>query len=290
MTAIVLKDFERWPSSITQASLPANNNAARLDVLNRPVISTTVTAEPGSPASGDLYALGATHTGTTWATFANYSLAYFLSGTWYEYTPYEGLRKYSSATNTDWLFDGTWVDTATIDTSAGRHSIPVMASAMQPSVTGGCAALAVVASAANQPDILTLDFDSTNQEFAQFSIPMPKSWDEGTVTFKPIWSHDATVTNFGVYWTLQAVAVSNDDTILTNFGTLQSSTDTGGTTNDIYMGPESSAITVGGSPASEDIVFFRLSRDPTNGSDTLAIDARLHSIVLYITTNAQTDA
>jgi len=44
MTAILLKDFERWPSGITQADVPANNNAARLDVLNRPVISATVTA------------------------------------------------------------------------------------------------------------------------------------------------------------------------------------------------------------------------------------------------------
>jgi len=188
------------------------------------------------------------------------------------------------------VYDGTWADSATISTSAGHHSIPVMASAMQPSVTGGCAALAVAASAANQPDIVTLNFDATTQEFAQFSIPMPKSWNEGTVTFKPIWSHDATTTNFGVYWTLQAVAVSNDDTILANFGTLQSSTDTGGTTSDIYIGPESSAITIAGSPAAEDVVFFRLSRDPTNGSDTLAIDARLHGIVLYITTDAETDA
>lgn len=44
MTAIVLKDFERWPAGMLEADIPANNNAQRLDVLNRPVISTTVTA------------------------------------------------------------------------------------------------------------------------------------------------------------------------------------------------------------------------------------------------------
>jgi hypothetical protein len=56
------------------------------------------------------------------------------------------------------------------------------------------------------------------------------------------------------------------------------------------MGPESSAITIAGTPAAEDTVFFRLGRVPANGSDTLAIDARLMGLVLYITTNADTDA
>jgi hypothetical protein len=172
----------------------------------------------------------------------------------------------------------------------GRHAIFIAAGSMIPSVTGGCASLAVVASAANQPDITSLDFDATTQEYAQFSITMPKSWDEGTLTFAPVWSHAATTTNFGVVFDLQAYAASNDDAIATSFGTAQTSTDTGGTTNDLYVGPESSAITVAGTPTAEDTVFFRASRVTGNGSDTMAIDARLMGIVLYITTNADTDA
>jgi hypothetical protein len=172
----------------------------------------------------------------------------------------------------------------------GRHAIFIAAGSMAPSVTGGCANLARVASAANQPDIVSLDFDTTTQEYAQGYITMPKSWDEGTVTFAPIWSHAATTTNFGVVWDLQGYAASNDDAIATAFGTAQTSTDTGGTTNDVYMGPESSAITIAGTPAAEDTVFFRLSRVTGNGSDTMAIDARLMGVVLYITTNADTDA
>lgn len=172
----------------------------------------------------------------------------------------------------------------------GRHAVYVPAGGMSPSVTGGCAALATIASAANQPDIQTLDFDATTQEYAQFSFRMPKSWNEGTVTFVPVWSHAATTTNFGVVWDLQAVGVSDDDPIAVAFGTAQTSTDTGGTTNDIYIGPESSAITVAGMPAAEDMVFFRLSRVTGSGSDTMAIDARLHGITVYITTDADTDA
>jgi hypothetical protein len=172
----------------------------------------------------------------------------------------------------------------------GRHAVFIAAGSMAPSVSGGCAVLSRIASAADQPDIVSLNFDPTTQEYAQFSLVMPKSWDEGTVTFAPVWSHAATTTNFGVVWDLQGYAASNDDAIATAFGTAQTSTDTGGTTNDIYMGPESAAITIAGTPASEDTVFFRLSRVTGNGSDTMAIDARLHGIVLYITTNADTDA
>lgn len=165
----------------------------------------------------------------------------------------------------------------------GRIALYIPASDMAPSATGGCAALANVATGANAPDVRSLDFDTATQEYAQFSIRMPKGWNEGTVTFSPAWSHAATTVNFGVVWSLQGVAVSDDDTMNSAYGTIQTSTDTGGTTNDLYHGPESSAITIAGTPAAEDTVFFRVSREVANGSDNMAIDARLHGITLYIT-------
>jgi hypothetical protein len=186
---------------------------------------------------------------------------------------------------------GDWVPVALADLdSAGRHGVWVSAGAMLPSAAGGCQPLANIASAASQPDITTLNFDATTQEYAQFSIRMPKAWNEGNLTFVPVWSHPATTTNFGVVWELQAVAISNDDAIAVAFGTAQSSTDTGGTTNDIYVGPESAAITVGGTPQAEDVVHFRISRVTGNASDTMAVDARLHGITIYMTTDAETDA
>ena len=174
--------------------------------------------------------------------------------------------------------------------TAGKHSIYIPAAAMRPSATGGCAALAAIASASNQPDIVTLDFDTSTEEYAQFSIVMPKSWNEGTITFKAHWSHAATTTNFGVAWKLQAVAVGDDDAIATSFGTAVAVTDTGGTTNDLYATAESSAVTVGGSPGAQEMVFFRVFREPSNGSDNMAIDARLHGITLFFTTDAETEA
>ncbi len=172
----------------------------------------------------------------------------------------------------------------------GKHMIPIMSSSMLPSVVTGCASLSLIATSSGHPDLVTLDFDPTTQEYAQFSIIMPSSWDEGTITFKPVWSHDTTTVNFGVVWELQAVAVSNDETIDVAFGTAQSSTDTGGTANRLYVGPESSSITVGGTPSAGDTVFFRITRNTGSGSDTMAVDARLHGIHLFLTTDAGIDS
>lgn len=171
----------------------------------------------------------------------------------------------------------------------GKHTIWVPAAAMTSRTTNGAAA-GTVEMTTNKNMVKTLDFDATTQEFAQFEIAMPKSWNESTVTFQPVWSHPSTTTNFGVVWALQAVATSDDDALDVAFGTEQTSTDTGGTTDDRYIGPESSAITIAGSPAEGDVVQFQIKRNVSDGSDTMAVDARLHGIKLYITLNASTDA
>lgn len=170
-----------------------------------------------------------------------------------------------------------------------KQTIWMPATAMVARTTNGAGA-GTVEMSTNKNMFKTLDFDTTTQEFAQFAIRMPKSWDESTVTFVPVWSHPSTSTNFGVVWALSGVAVSDDDAGDVAFGTAQTSTDTGGTTNDVYQGPESSAITIAGSPAAGDLVMFQVQRNPSDGSDTMAVDARLHGIVLFYTTDTATDA
>lgn len=174
-------------------------------------------------------------------------------------------------------------------TAVGKQSIWVPSTAMVSRLTNG-AAVGLIEMSSNKNMVATLDFDTTTQEFVQFSIRMPKSWDESTVTFAPVWSHPSTTTNFGVVFGLAGVATSNDDALDVAFGTAQTSTDTGGTTNDVYEGPESSSITIAGSPAENDFVMFQINRTVSDGSDTMAVDARLHGIVLYMTTNAGNDA
>lgn len=171
----------------------------------------------------------------------------------------------------------------------GKQCVPVPAQAMTPNTTNGPSSGALEMTT-NKNMFVTLNFDPTTSESAQFSLGMGNSWDEGTITFQPVWSHAATATNFGVVWELSAVALSDGDPGDVAFGTGQTSTDTGGTTNDIYIGPESSAITIAGSPAAGDLVMFKIARLPANASDTLAVDARLHGIKLFITTSAGNDA
>jgi len=170
---------------------------------------------------------------------------------------------------------------------AGRHEIPIMAGGMVPCVTNGAAA-GVVDSGSSDLTFRTFDFDQTTAESVEFQIPMPKGWNEGTVTFIPYWT--ASAGSGGVVWTLQGVAISNDDPLNGTLGTGQTSTDTLIATGDLHIGPECSAITIGGTPAENDLVMFRLTRTTGDGSDTLTADARLIGIKLVITTNAVTDA
>ena len=171
----------------------------------------------------------------------------------------------------------------------GIQTCWIPAGAMVARTTNGAAA-GTVETTTNKNMIKTLDFDATTAEYAQFSINMPKGWDEGTITAAFVWSHAATTTNFGVAWELAGVAVSDDDAMDVAFGTAGTVTDTGGTTNDAYITAASSAITIAGTPAVNDLVMFQVNRAPANGSDTMAIDARLHGVRLMYSINTLTDA
>lgn len=171
----------------------------------------------------------------------------------------------------------------------GKHTIWVPATAMYARTTNG-AAVGTAETSTNKVMLKTLDFDSASTEYAQFAIRMPKSWNLGTVTAAFTWSHPATTVNFGVSWGIQALALSNDDALDTAFGTAVQTVDTGGTTSDVYMSAESAAVTIGGTPAAEDYVVFQVLRKHDEAGDTLAVDARLHGVSLYYTTNAATDA
>lgn len=171
----------------------------------------------------------------------------------------------------------------------GKQKLWMPARAMQPRVTNG-PSVGIIETTTNKNNYTSLDFDTTTQEFAQFSVCFGNSWNKGTVTFQPVWSHASTTTNFGVVWALQGVAISDADAMDVAFGTEQTSTDTGGTTDTRYIGPESSAITIAGSPANGDQILFQIKRNPSDGSDTMAIDARLSGIWIYFTTSGVNDA
>ena len=172
---------------------------------------------------------------------------------------------------------------------AGKESIWVPAGAMYPSTTNPCSDLTQVETTALRPDLKVLDFATGADEFAQFTVAFPKSWNEGTVTFQPFWTVTGTDTGT-VAWQLGGIAVSSDDTINTAFGTLVATTALAhsGTSNDLMVSVESGAVTIAGSPAAGDCCFFQINRDVS--ADNQAGDARLLGLKLFFTTDAANDA
>jgi hypothetical protein len=169
---------------------------------------------------------------------------------------------------------------------AGKETIWVPAVAMYPNTTGGAEAAQVELS--NGPEIKTLDFDKSSDEFAQFAVAFPKSWNAGTVTFQAFFT--ATSTNTGTTaWGLSAVALADNGDLNTAFGTQVVATAKAhsGTSNDLDVAAESGAVTIAGSPGANEYVFFQISRDVS--ADDLDADARLLGIKLFFTTSAAND-
>ena len=170
---------------------------------------------------------------------------------------------------------------------AGRESMWIPSSAMKPTVSDGCASHASVETTAGRPDMIVLDFDKDADEFAQFQIAFPKSWDEGTITYQVYWAGIAATTN--CVWTLQGVSVSDNGTIDVAYGTAVAVDDAAqGAVEELLVSAESGAVTIAGSPAVGDICYFRIARDISE--DNMAGDARLLGIKLFFNTDAKNDS
>ena len=182
--------------------------------------------------------------------------------------------------------DGAGIDASAgtlVNAAIGKQSIWVPATAMYPTNTGGCAAIALTETTAGRPDMYTLDFDASSDENAQFSVAFPSYWNEGTITYKAYWTTTATDTD-GVAWSLAGVAVSDNDTIDVVFGTAVVVTDDAlGAAEDLMVTAESGAVTIAGSPAAGDLCYFNIERDVSDANDDMAEDAKLIGIKLFYT-------
>ena len=171
-----------------------------------------------------------------------------------------------------------------------KETIFVPAAAMRPTVSNGCAALTDVETTAGRPDMSVLDFDATADEHAQFQVAFPKRWNLGTVTYQAFWTTTAADTD-GIAIGLQGVAVSDADTIDVAYGTAVVVTDDAQTAaEDLYVTAESTAVTIAGTPADDDMCYFRVFRDVSDANDDMTEDMRLIGIKFYFTIDTGTDA
>lgn len=169
----------------------------------------------------------------------------------------------------------------------GVQTIPVSAIAMYPRTTSGCAFVATSESTTNKVITHSMAFDASTQEYAQFSMPMPKSWDEGTVSVQFIWTAAATG---NVVWGAQGVAISDDDPLDSAFGTAMEVTDGVTAAGDLMESAFTNSITIGGTPASEDWVVFQVYRKAADAADTLAVDASLIGLRIKYTASLDDDS
>ena len=170
---------------------------------------------------------------------------------------------------------------------AGKETIWVPAVAMYPNTTNGCANIAQT-ELSNGPELKTLDFDKDSDEFAQFAVAFPKSWNEGTISFQAFFTANSTDTGT-TSWALQGVALADNGDLNTAFGTAVAPTAKAmsGTANDLAVTAESGAVTIAGSPSTDEYVFFQIFRDVS--ADDLTADAKLLGIKLFFTTDAAND-
>ena len=196
----------------------------------------------------------------------------------------EGGILFEDATNDVLIFD----DLYTIK-KAGKETIYIPASAMYPTTTSGCAALTQVEGTAGRPELKCLDFDPSSDENAQFSIAFPKSWDEGTITFKAFFTVSGTNTGT-VSWALSGVSFADNDAIDTAFGTAVAppAKAHSGTSGDLDVTDESTAVTIAGTPSTNEQAYFNILRDVS--VDDQSGDARLLGIQIFYTTDAANDA
>ena len=172
---------------------------------------------------------------------------------------------------------------------AGKETIWVPAAAMYGPTTNPADA-AQVETTATRPDLKVFDFDASTKQYTQFTVAMPKSWNESTLTYQVYWSPSTTNTGDAIFG-LQAVACADNDTIDVAYGTAINVTDAGiGTVEDQQVTSESSAMTVAGSPAAGEQTYFQLFRDAADGSDTFTGECRVLGVKIFFTTDAANDA
>jgi len=85
--------------------------------------------------------------------------------------------------------------------------------------------------------------------------------------------------------------MNDNETIDVAYGTAVVVTDDAqGAVEELLVTDESGAVTIAGTVADNDLCYFRVGRDVSDGNDDMAGDMRLHGIKIFFTTDAANDA
>jgi hypothetical protein len=168
---------------------------------------------------------------------------------------------------------------------AGYHTVWVPAGAVKPRVSSGAGSV-TIETTTNKVNFSVLDFDPSANEYAQFSVRMPKSWNETDLDAAFLWTVAGGTGN--VVWGIQALALGDDAATDAAFGAAQKVTDGVTATGDLMVSATTGNIATGA--AENDLVVMQVYRDAADGNDTLsANDARLLGVLLRYKVAAVSD-
>lgn len=128
--------LRQWPAGIQQASVPANDNALRVQALLSRALSVENDA-PGTEYNGAVYIVGSAPAGA-FSTFSEHDIALFEFGSWYAWAP--TLDTSMVINDVRKVFDGSaWIDDPAGGGGGGAYTIVTEASAFtaNPGVNDG---------------------------------------------------------------------------------------------------------------------------------------------------------
>jgi hypothetical protein len=130
-------------------------------------------------------------------------------------------------------------------------------------------------------------FDDITEEFVEFDVVLDEGWDLGTIKVKFYWSSETgSTTGDTVEWEIAAGAISDNEAIDAALGTSQVISDTLVSDNgaNLQISSATPAITVGGTPALNDVIHFKVSRN-VSGTDDMVEDAWLFGVLIQYLRN-----
>jgi hypothetical protein len=159
--------------------------------------------------------------------------------------------------------------------SSDGPPIHIDASEFIPRTTNGCG-IDSQETATNRINRDLLTFDSAAAEFAQAWFPWPAGWATAKVTY--YWN--LTSATGACVWSARIRVFTSGDANDSAFGTAVTVTDTVSSANSCSQSAASAAITPSGTVTAGKLACLEISRDATNGSDTLAVDAFLQGVLV----------
>jgi hypothetical protein len=172
-------------------------------------------------------------------------------------------------------------------TGSFKESIFIPAAGVVSRLTGG-AVYSQTQTATNLVQKAGFLFSGTTAEYAQFYLGSPKQWNKGTVVARFVFAPTTTATA-ATWFELSGLARGSGDSLEAAFGTAQGILTSHTTADTVSVSADTAAITLSGTPITNDILIFQVKRNPANAGDTYTANALLLGVWIDFTMTALTD-